>query len=142
MTQTKPMTLEELCKTKYPEEVKTFIIAYSMHFQIERAQCNGINQQHPMGVLVLEYDRVEYLLKNMNAEITAVFEIRGTCKVSYVIQIKTKGVKHGRGILGVVSLDELKDLKNNYGVKRTIPINKKHINQMLLQNFDMMNQLL
>lgn len=142
MKQTKPMLLEELCKTKYAEEVKTFILAYSIQLQIERMQCYGINQKHPLGVLVIEYDKAVQLLSNADMEITAVVEIYGTLKVSYVIELKTKGVKNGRGMLGVVSSNELKKLKNNYGVKKTIPINKRHITQMLLRNFNMINDLL
>lgn len=142
MTSKKLMTLEELYNAQYPEEVKTFILAYSLKLQIERLKCYGMKGENYLGVLVLTYDGIVTLLDKTDSEIKTAVKIRETVKDSCIIELKSKGVEHGRGILGIVNSKQLKYLKDNYGVNKTMIVYKGYINKMLLKNFDMMNDLL
>lgn len=141
MKQTKAMTLNELCSSAYPEEVKAFILAYSIQTQAERLAYYGMSKQNQVGVILQDYSSVLRILEQGDKEIRTVIEIYGILKISYVIEVKTKG-KKGRGMMCIVNSKQLKYLQKNYGIKNKIEIHPGHINHMLLQNFYKINKLL
>lgn len=135
------MDLKQLCRSNYHEEVKTFILAYSIQTQIERLGYYGMNNERYVGVVIAPYESALKILEQGNNEIRTLVELCGTFRISYVIELKTVG-KKGRGMFSIVNYKQLKYLEKNYVIKNKITINQGHINQLLLQNFEKMNQLL